>query len=78
MTRFTLRRLTGGLALLLLCGAAGAQTLALEGVWESSADWQDPATVTVHVRRLRQKLEDDPSDPKHILTAYGVGYRFEP
>ena len=49
----------------------------LESVWESSADWQDPATVTVHVRRLRQKLEADPSEPAHILTVYGVGYRFE-
>ncbi|MCL4120494.1 UNVERIFIED_CONTAM: hypothetical protein GTU68_006774 [Idotea baltica] len=49
----------------------------LESVWESSAEWQDPATVTVHVRRLRQKLERDPSEPDHILTVYGVGYRFE-
>lgn len=50
----------------------------LQSVWESSAEWQDPATVTVHVRRLRQKLETDPSEPTHILTVYGVGYRFEP
>lgn len=49
----------------------------LESVWESSAEWQDPATVTVHVRRLRQKLEADPSSPDHLLTVYGVGYRFE-
>lgn len=49
----------------------------LQSVWDSSADWQDPATVTVHVRRLRQKLERDPSEPDHILTVYGVGYRFE-
>ena len=49
----------------------------LQNVWDSSAEWQDPATVTVHVRRLRQKLEHDPSQPEHILTVYGVGYRFE-
>ena len=49
----------------------------LQNVWDSSAEWQDPATVTVHVRRLRQKLEYDPSQPEHILTVYGVGYRFE-
>ena len=49
----------------------------LESVWDSSAEWQDPATVTVHIRRLRQKLETDPSEPQHILTVYGVGYRFE-
>jgi len=36
------------------------------------------ATVTVHVRRLREKVEADPSDPHHIQTVWGVGYRFEP
>ena len=50
----------------------------LEHVWDSSADWQDPATVTVHVRRLRQKLGSDPQDPQWIQTVWGVGYRFEP
>lgn len=49
----------------------------LESVWQSSSDWQDPATVTVHMRRLRQKLEHEPSDPRHLVTVYGVGYRFE-
>lgn len=50
----------------------------LELVWESSPDFQDPATVTVHVGRLRQKLEPDPDHPRWIVTAWGVGYRFEP
>jgi DNA-binding response OmpR family regulator len=50
----------------------------LEHVWDSSSEWQDPATVTVHVRRLRQKLEDDPEDPARIVTVWGVGYRFQP
>jgi DNA-binding response OmpR family regulator len=50
----------------------------LQQVWESSADWQDPATVTVHVGRLRTKLEADPSSPRWIVTVWGVGYRFEP
>ena len=49
----------------------------LEHVWDSSAEWQDPATVTVHVRRLRQKLGSDPNDPDWIHTVWGVGYRFE-
>lgn len=49
----------------------------LTSVWDSSPEWQDPATVTVHVRRLRQKLEADPAEPRHLLTVYGVGYRFE-
>jgi len=49
----------------------------LEKVWGSSSEWQDPSTVTVHVSRLRQKLEADPSNPVHFLTVYGIGYRFE-
>ncbi|MDG2111554.1 MAG: helix-turn-helix domain-containing protein, partial [Actinomycetota bacterium] len=50
----------------------------LERVWRSSAEWQDPSTVTVHMRRLRTKIEPDPDNPQHILTVWGVGYRFEP
>jgi DNA-binding response OmpR family regulator len=38
----------------------------------------DPATVTVHVRRLREKIESDPSAPRHLVTVWGVGYRFDP
>ena len=49
----------------------------LEHVWGSSAEWQDPATVTEHVRRLRLKLDDDPTCPEWIVTVRGVGYRFE-
>lgn len=50
----------------------------LESVWDSSPEWQDPATVTVHVRRIRQKLEEDPQNPRWLTTVWGVGYRFEP
>ncbi len=49
----------------------------LERVWELS-DYIDPGTVTVHIRRLREKIEADPSDPRHLLTVWGVGYKFEP
>jgi DNA-binding response OmpR family regulator len=38
----------------------------------------DTSTVTVHVRRLREKLESDPTLPKRIVTVWGVGYRYEP
>ncbi len=38
----------------------------------------DTGTVTVHVRRLREKIEDDPSRPQHLETVWGVGYRFSP
>ncbi|MGH8872688.1 MAG: response regulator transcription factor [Acidimicrobiia bacterium] len=47
----------------------------LERVWGSSAEWQDPATVTVHVRRIRQKMEADLQNPRWIQTVWGVGYR---
>ncbi len=50
----------------------------LEQVWDSSPDYQDPSTVTVHVARLRQKIEADPERPKWITTVRGMGYRFEP
>jgi DNA-binding response OmpR family regulator len=49
----------------------------LERVW-GGAEYIDPGTVTVHVRRLREKIESDPSKPAHLLTVWGVGYKFEP
>ncbi|MCJ7535016.1 MAG: response regulator transcription factor [Anaerolineales bacterium] len=49
----------------------------LERVWGIS-DYIDPSTVTVHIRRLREKIEPDPSTPQHLLTVWGVGYKFEP
>lgn len=50
----------------------------LEHVWASSPEWQDASTVTVHIRRLRHKIEADPEQPRHLVTVWGVGYRFEP
>jgi DNA-binding response OmpR family regulator len=49
----------------------------LEELWDFAWDG-DPSTVTVHIRRLREKIEVDPSDPQRIVTVWGVGYRFEP
>ncbi len=49
----------------------------LEAVWSSSEGWQTPATVTEHVYRLRQKLEDDPRRPRRLRTVRAVGYRWE-
>ncbi len=49
----------------------------LENVWGLS-EYIDPGTVTVHIRRLREKIESDPSHPTHIQTVWGVGYKFEP
>jgi two-component system, OmpR family, phosphate regulon response regulator PhoB len=50
----------------------------LSNVWDSSTAWQDPATVTEHIRRIRRKIEDDPDEPRWLATVRGVGYRFEP
>jgi DNA-binding response OmpR family regulator len=48
----------------------------LEAVWHYS--FGDTSTVTVHIRRVREKIERDPSSPAMIQTVWGVGYRFEP
>jgi DNA-binding response OmpR family regulator len=40
-------------------------------------EYGDESTVTTHIRRLREKIEDDPTDPRYIVTVWGVGYRFE-
>ena len=49
----------------------------LERVW-GLAEYIDPGTVTVHIRRLREKIELDPSAPALLQTVWGVGYKFEP
>lgn len=50
----------------------------LDRVWESSAEWQNTATVSEHVHRLRRKIETDPAAPQWIETLRGAGYRFNP
>jgi two-component system response regulator ResD len=54
-----------------------SRTQLLEEIWDI-AYAGDPSTVTVHIRRLREKIERDPSEPRHLLTVWGVGYRLEP
>lgn len=46
-------------------------------VWQTEFD-DDTTTVTVHIRRLREKIEENPSKPKYIQTVWGIGYRFVP
>jgi DNA-binding response OmpR family regulator len=55
---------------------AFTRTDLLEQVW--GWEFGDSSTVTVHVRRLREKIEEDPTVPQRILTVWGVGYRYEP
>jgi DNA-binding response OmpR family regulator len=49
----------------------------MDRVWGHSVAL-DTGTVTVHIRRLREKIETDPARPSHLLTVWGVGYRFDP
>jgi DNA-binding response OmpR family regulator len=49
----------------------------LDELWDLAFEG-DPSTVTVHIRRLREKIELDPSKPSRLATVWGVGYRFEP
>jgi DNA-binding response OmpR family regulator len=49
----------------------------MDAVWQYSF-YTDTSTVTVHIRRLRAKIEADPRQPRHIQTVWGVGYRFQP
>jgi DNA-binding response OmpR family regulator len=57
-------------------GVTFSRTQLLEDVWDFAWDG-DSATVTVHVRRIRAKIEEDPSAPRRLITVWGVGYRFE-
>lgn len=49
----------------------------LESTW-GMTEYIDPGTVTVHIRHLREKIEKDPAAPAHLITVWGVGYKFEP
>jgi len=50
----------------------------IEAVWGYASDVGSDRTVDVHVRHLREKLEDDPADPRWLVTVRGLGYKFEP
>lgn len=50
----------------------------IEAIWGYSSDIGSDRTVDVHIRHLREKLEDDPAEPRWIVTVRGVGYKFEP
>jgi two-component system response regulator VicR len=52
------------------------RTQLLDQVWDYSY-YGDTSTVTVHVRRLREKIEPDPMRPRYVKTVWGVGYKFE-
>lgn len=49
----------------------------LESIWDIAGDYVNDNTLTVYIKRLREKIEDDPADPKIILTVRGLGYKVE-
>lgn len=48
----------------------------LDTLWDGSGNFVDDNTLSVYIRRLREKIEEDPSHPKHLLTVRGFGYRW--
>jgi two-component system, OmpR family, response regulator ResD len=58
-------------------GQAFSRDQLMETVWQYSF-YTDTSTVTVHMRRLRAKVEEDPASPRWLQTVWGVGYRFQP
>ncbi|MDQ3721027.1 MAG: response regulator transcription factor [Actinomycetota bacterium] len=58
-------------------GQAFSRDQLMDSVWQYSF-YSDTSTVTVHVRRLREKIEELPSEPRWLQTVWGVGYRFQP
>jgi DNA-binding response OmpR family regulator len=50
----------------------------IETVWGYGSDIGDDRTIDVHIRHLREKLEEDPTNPRWILTVRGYGYKFKP
>jgi DNA-binding response OmpR family regulator len=67
--------------LLLFLARHAGQVFSREQLMDAVWDYDfagDSGTVTVHMRRLREKVEEDPSRPRYLKTVWGVGYKFEP
>ena len=58
-------------------GKIVTRDIILDRLWDSSGDFVDDNTLSVYVRRLREKIEADPSHPKYLITVRGFGYRWE-
>ena len=56
-------------------GRVFTRDMLLARVWGDSA-YRDPRTIDVHIRHLREKIEEDPKEPEYLFTVRGVGYRF--
>lgn len=49
----------------------------LDAIWDVAGEYVNDNTLTVYIKRLREKIEDDPTDPKIILTVRGTGYKVD-
>ena len=58
-------------------GAVLTRTALLESIWDAAGEFVSDNTLTVYIKRLREKIEDDPQDPKLIRTVRGMGYRVD-
>jgi len=57
-------------------GQVLTRSIILERIWDCDGNFIDENTLSVHIRRLRQKIETDPKKPKYIITVFGIGYTF--
>lgn len=56
------------------CGRVVTREMILEELWDNAGNFVDDNTLSVYIRRLREKVEKDPSRPEHLITARGFGY----
>ncbi len=59
------------------CGKTLSRTAILDALWDGQGSFVDDNTLSVYIRRLREKVEDDPSRPARLLTVRGLGYRWK-
>lgn len=57
-------------------GRVLTRNMLLEQIWDVEGSFVDENTLSVHIRRLRQKLEPDPKTPRYVVTVFGLGYTF--
>ena len=58
-------------------GQTLTRNLILDELWDGQGNFVDDNTLSVYIRRLREKIEEQPSRPEHLLTVRGMGYRWE-
>lgn len=57
------------------CGMVLTRSVLLEEIWDAAGEFVNDNTLTVYIKRLREKIEDNPAEPKILLTVRGIGYR---